>query len=73
VDKQYNDVTIALLDDAGCARIEQVLRGSFQDPVIDKPNVLRSLAGPVRALLQKLVPPDACEPFYPVVADSMTQ
>ncbi len=66
--QQYNEVTIALLDDAGCARIEQVVRGPFRDPVIEKPNVLRALAGPVRTLLQKLNPPGACEPFYPVTS-----
>ena len=63
-DQQYNNVTIALLDGAGCVRIEQALQGPFRNPVVEKPNVLRSLAGPVRALLLKLVPPEPCVPFH---------
>lgn len=62
--EQFKDVTIALLDDDGCARVEQAIQGSFQNPEIEKPNVLRSLAGPVITLLQKLVPADDCEVFY---------
>jgi AsmA protein len=62
--KQFNDVTIALLDDAGCAIVKQEIHGSFQAPEIARPSVLRSLAGPIITLLQKLVPADDCEVFY---------
>lgn len=64
--EHFDDVTIALLDEAGCARIEQGIQGSFRNPVIDKPTVLRSLAGPVRTLLQKLIPAEPCEAFHAV-------
>lgn len=63
-DQQFNNMSIALLDANGCARVEQAIRGSFQSPEIEKPNVFWSLAGPVRTLLQKLVPGEKCEAFY---------
>jgi AsmA protein len=63
--ESFNNVSIALLDEAGCARVEQSIRGTFQDPVIEKPTVLRSLTGPLRALIEKLLPGDECVPFYP--------
>jgi len=72
-DQQFNNLKLALLDKEGCARVEQEIRGSFLNPEIDKPNVFWSLAGPIRALLQKLGPADACEPFYPVTARPQEQ
>ena len=62
--KQFKDVTIALLDVDGCAIVKQEIHGSFQAPEIEKPNVLVSLAGPILSLLRKLVPADDCEVFY---------
>ena len=51
VNHRFVDVTVALLDDKGCARIEQKVAGSFRKPEVAKPNVLISLAGPVRKLV----------------------
>ncbi len=51
VNRRFDDVTVALLDAKGCARIEQKIGGSFGKPEVTKPNVLISLAGPVRKLV----------------------
>jgi AsmA protein len=66
VNKAFDDVTIALLDETGCSRVEQKIHGPFASPQIEQPNVLISLAGPVTRLLQsarKMVG-GKCEPFY---------
>lgn len=63
----YNDVTLALIDAEGCANVLQSIRGSFQDPQVEKPNFLTSLAGPVEKVLKMgrdLFPGGECEPFY---------
>src|ERR1700733_2110187 len=53
VDGTYQDVTIALVDAQGCARVVQKIRGSFRNPVIDRPSVVSTLTGPVRRLVNK--------------------
>ncbi len=53
VNRNYDDVTVAFLDDKGCARVEQKIRGPFGKPSIEKPNVIVSLAGPIRRLIAK--------------------
>jgi AsmA protein len=65
---QFNDLTIALLDARGCASVQQVIRGSFREPEIEKPGFLIALAGPALALIRQgaeILPGAAeCEPFY---------
>ena len=46
VKERFDNVTIALIDAQGCVRVEQKLRGTFQKPVVEKPNILMTLAGP---------------------------
>ena len=53
VNKDFDDVTVAILDKKGCARVEQKIHGSFSKPVIEKPNVIASLAGPITRLIGK--------------------
>lgn len=53
VNKDFDDVTVAILDRKGCARIEQRIRGPFSKPEVEKPNVLASLTGPLRSLITK--------------------
>ena len=60
---------VALIDSNGCANVRQKIRGPFSKPVVEKLDVLASLAGPVLKLLSKaraLLPgPRAkCEVFY---------
>jgi AsmA protein len=67
VNEQFNDVTMATIDAKGCATVKQKLHGSFQKPVVEKPNILMSLTGPARKLLKKgrdLFPGGECEVFY---------
>lgn len=67
VDERFDDVTIALIDARGCARVQQRIHGPFRKPVVEKPNVLISLAGPVLNLLRQagdLFTGEKCEAFY---------
>jgi uncharacterized protein involved in outer membrane biogenesis len=69
VNDDYDDVIVALIDSNGCAKVRQKISGPFSKPVVEKPNVLASLAGPVLNLLRKagkLLPGtgEKCEAFY---------
>ena len=67
VNERFDDVTIALIDAQGCATVQQKIRGSFDKPVTEKPNVLRSLAGPAIKLIKQardLFPGGKCDVFY---------
>jgi AsmA protein len=67
VNDRFDDVTVALIDAKGCPRVVQKLVGPFSKPVVEKPNVLTSIAGPVLRLLKKgrdLFPGGQCEVFY---------
>ena len=63
----FDDMTMALIDARGCARVQQKIRGSFGKPVVEKPSVLMSLAGPALNLLKRaggLFSGETCEAFY---------
>lgn len=65
--ERFDDVVVALVDPNGCALLRQRIRGSFRRPVVEKPNVLESLAGPAVNLLRRareIFPGGACEIFY---------
>jgi AsmA protein len=67
VTERFDDVTIALIDAQGCARVKQKIRGPFQKPVVEKPNILMSLAGPALNLYKQaraFFPGGKCEVFY---------
>jgi len=66
VNGDFDDVTVAILDKKGCARIEQRIRGPFSKPVIEKPNVIVSLTGPISRLFNKAKKlfGAKCTPFY---------
>ena len=67
INEQFNDVTMALIDAQGCAKVRQKIRGTFQKPVVEKPGILKSLTGPALKLLKKgrnLFPGGECEVFY---------
>lgn len=67
VNERFDDVTVALIDAKGCAKVRQKIHGPFRKPVVEKPNVLMSLAGPALRLLKKgrdLFPGGECEVFY---------
>jgi len=65
--ERFNDVIMATIDAKGCATVRQKISGSFQKQVVEKPSVLKSLAGPALKLLKKgrdLFPGGECEVFY---------
>jgi uncharacterized protein involved in outer membrane biogenesis len=67
VNERFDDVTVALIDVKGCAKVRQKIRGPFRKPVVEQPSVLKSLTGPVLRLLKKgrnLFPGAECEVFY---------
>lgn len=67
VNGRFDDVTVALIDAKGCAKLKQKISGPFEKPVVEKPNILLSLAGPALALLKKgrgLLPGGECEVIY---------
>ena len=69
VNDEYDEVFVVLIDLNGCAKVRQKIRGPFSKPVVEKPNVVASLAGPVLNLLskaRKLLPGTGkkCEVFY---------
>ena len=67
VEERFDDVTMALIDARGCARVKQKIRGPIGKPVVEKPSVLMSLAGPALNLLKRardLFTDETCEPFY---------
>jgi hypothetical protein len=60
-------VTVALIDAKGCAKVQQKIRGTFQNPMADKPSLLTSLTGPALNLLRKgrdLFLGGRCDVFY---------
>jgi AsmA protein len=67
VNGQFADVTVAVIDARGCAKVRQAIRGSFEKPAVEKPRVLTSLSGPVLKLYRQtrgIFPEGPCEPFY---------
>lgn len=67
VHQQFDNVTVALIDAEGCAKVRQSIQGGFRNPVVEQPSVLKTLAGPVRKLFQMgrdLFPGGECEVFY---------
>jgi uncharacterized protein involved in outer membrane biogenesis len=67
VNERFDDLSIALIDVKGCAKVRQQMRGSFQAPAVDKPSVLAALTGPALRLLKKgsdALRGEPCEVFY---------
>jgi hypothetical protein len=66
VNERFNDVTVAMVDGEGCARVRQKIRGSFRKPEVEKVNVIQSVAGPVLKLFKqaKKLLGGKCEVFY---------
>lgn len=67
VNGRFAEVTVAVIDAGGCARVRQAIRGPFGKPEVEKPRVLKSLSGPMRKLYKQarnLLPAGPCEAFY---------
>jgi hypothetical protein len=67
VNERFDDLSMALIDAKGCAKVRQKIRGTFHKPVVEKPSILKTLTGPALSLLKKgrdLLPGGECEVFY---------
>jgi len=65
--ERYEGVTVALLDEKGCARFTQGISGPFGSPRIGAVGALETLAGPILNLYrqaERLVQGGKCEAFY---------
>lgn len=63
---RFAGVTVAAVDARGCAIVLQRIRGPFDKPEVEKPNVLASLTGPVGRLFKQAerLFGKQCEVFY---------
>jgi uncharacterized protein involved in outer membrane biogenesis len=67
VNGRFDGVTVALIDSKGCAKVRQKISGTFRKPVVEKPDILKTLTGPALRLLKKgrdVFPGGECEVFY---------
>ncbi|HEU4724875.1 MAG TPA: AsmA family protein [Candidatus Eisenbacteria bacterium] len=67
VEQRFDSVTVAVVDEDGCAKVRQELRGTFQAPELTKPSILSALLGPARKVVtgaKDLLPLGPCTPFY---------
>ncbi len=66
VGDRFQDVTVALVNEHGCVRVQQDVRGSFNNPDVEKPNVLVSVTGPVSKVFKKAkhLVGGRCKVFY---------
>jgi uncharacterized protein involved in outer membrane biogenesis len=53
VSEKYDNITVSLLDDKGCAILTQTISGPFGHPQIGAVNAVASLAGPIIDLYRK--------------------
>ncbi|HUT52886.1 MAG TPA: AsmA family protein [bacterium] len=67
VNQQFDNVTVAVLDEKGCARFSQTIHGPFRNPLVDPVRTLESMGGPMTNLFNKTMKflrGGDCEIFY---------
>ena len=67
VNEQFDNVTVAVVDEKGCVRFSQKIHGPFRHPRVEKAGTLRSISGPILNLYlktKKLLQGGKCEVFY---------
>jgi uncharacterized protein involved in outer membrane biogenesis len=66
VNERFNDVTVAVVDGKGCAKVRQKIRGPFRKPEVEKVSVLKTAAGPLITLFKQAgeLFGGPCEMFY---------
>lgn len=65
--QRYQHITVALVDAKGCTLVRQKINGPFDKPAVEKPNVIKAIAGPALKLLTKskeIFRGKQCELFY---------
>ena len=53
VNERFNDITVAVVDEKGCAKVRQKIRGPFGNPEVENENVFQSVAGPMLNLFKE--------------------
>ena len=53
VNERFDNMTVALLDEKGCAKFKQTISGSFDSPQMGTVSAIESLAGPIFNLYRK--------------------
>ena len=67
VSERFDDVTLALVDAKGCVTVQQKISGTFQNPAVEKPNLVAAAVGPALRLLKKggeLLTGGQCDVYY---------
>ena len=67
VNSRFDDVTVAALDENGCAKFSQKIHGPFQNPQTEKISTLKTIVGPAVKLFekaQKFIGLRKCKVFY---------
>jgi AsmA protein len=67
VNSQFDDVTVAALDENGCAKFSQKIHGPFQNPQTEKISTLKTIVGPAVKLFEKaqtIIGLGKCKVFY---------
>ena len=67
VNERFVDVTVATLDEKGCAKLRQKISGPFRDPQVDKVSALESAVSPMLGILERarqMLGRRECDPFY---------
>ncbi len=67
VSERYDNVTVALLDDKGCAKFKQSISGPFGSPMVSAVSAVESLADPISNLYRKakrFAQGGRCKVFY---------
>lgn len=67
INEQFDNMTVAVVDEKGCVRFSQKIHGPFRHPIIEKVSTLRSISGPILQLFEKtkkLFKGGECEVFY---------
>ena len=53
VSGRYDQVIVAVIDAKGCAIVQQKVNGPFLNPILENPNIVGTITGPVRTLLRQ--------------------
>ncbi len=67
VRERFDNVTVAVLDEKGCARFSQEMHGPFQHPQMEEATILKSIVGPMLNIYKKmdeLFEGGRCKIFY---------
>jgi uncharacterized protein involved in outer membrane biogenesis len=67
INDKFVNMTVAVINANGCAVVQQTIRGSFNEPVVEHQGIANTLTGPAQKLLKKvrdLFPGGKCQVFY---------